>query len=57
MQAMSPNAYKLVGFLVWRGGKWYLRRRLPPARALAVRGMLAGGAATALVLAARRVRA
>jgi hypothetical protein len=53
---MGPNAYKLVGFLVWKGGRWYLRRRLPPPRALAVRGMLAGGAATALVLAARRAR-
>jgi hypothetical protein len=56
MEPMSPNAYKLVGFLVWKGGRWYLRRRLPAARALAVRGMLAGGAATALVLAARRAR-
>jgi hypothetical protein len=54
---MRANASKLVGLLVWKGGKWYLRQRLPRARALAVRGMLAGGAATALVLVARRARA
>jgi hypothetical protein len=54
---MSSNAQKLVGFLLWRGGKWYLRRRLPPVRALAMRAVLAGALATALVLAARRVRA
>ena len=57
MEPMSANASKLVGLLVWKGGKWYLRQRLPRARALAVRGMLAGGAATALVLVARRARA
>ena len=38
--------YKLLGYVVWRGGKWYVRRRWPRAR----RG-LAIGAVVALVLA------
>jgi hypothetical protein len=53
---MSSNAYRLVGYVVWKGGKWYLRQRLPPVRALALRGALAGGALTAVALVARRVR-
>jgi hypothetical protein len=45
--------YKLLGYVVWRGGKWYVRRRLPgvPHRvviATAAGGlMLAGGLAVA----------
>jgi hypothetical protein len=31
---MSATRYKLLGFAVWRGGKWYLRRRLPSQRKL-----------------------
>jgi hypothetical protein len=38
--------YKLLGYIVWRGGKWYVRRRARGAR----RG-LAIGAIVALVLA------
>jgi hypothetical protein len=53
---MSANAYRLVGYLVWKGGKWYLRRRLPPARALARRGLIAGAALAAVALAARRLK-
>jgi hypothetical protein len=36
MPAMNGNGYKLIGMLVWRGGKWYLRRRLPSARVIAL---------------------
>jgi hypothetical protein len=36
------NGYRLLGYVVWRAGKWYLRRRLPSRRVL-------GGAALALV--------
>jgi hypothetical protein len=25
-------AYKLLGYVVWRGGKWYIRRRFGGAR-------------------------
>jgi len=52
---MSSNGYKLLGYAVWRGGKWYLRQRLPSARAVAVRGVAACSAAIAAVLIARRV--
>ncbi len=41
--------YKLLGFTVWQGGKWYLRRRLAGSgRKVAVAGIGAlalGGAA------------
>ena len=33
---MNGNAYKLLGFVVWRGARWYARRRLPPGRKLAL---------------------
>jgi len=46
--------YKLLGYVVWQGGKWYMRRRLPgvPPRAViaatAAGGlMIAGGLAVA----------
>ncbi len=46
--------YKLLGFAVWQGGKWYARRRLRAARgklavavvsAVAVAGLVAAGRA------------
>jgi hypothetical protein len=48
--------YKVLGYVVWHGGKWYVRRRMPessPKIALAViaGATLAGGA----VVAQRRV--
>jgi hypothetical protein len=46
--------YKLLGFLVWRGAKWYLGRRLAglaATRKLLVAGGLAAAAAAVLVLA------
>jgi hypothetical protein len=48
---VNGNGYKLLGFAVWRGAKWYARRRLPSARATAVRavGALAGLGAVALI--------
>lgn len=42
--------YKFLGFAVWQGGKWYLRRRYP---LLANRKAVAGAAvAVGLVVAA-----
>lgn len=54
---MNGNGYKLLGYVVWQGGKWYLRRRLPSARAsaTAVVVVLAGGAVAVLLV--RRVAA
>jgi len=51
---MSSNGYRILGFAVWQGGKWYLRRRLPSPRRVLVAGLLAGVGVTALVAIARR---
>jgi hypothetical protein len=34
--------YKILGFAVWQGGKWYLRRRFQGARRKAAIALLAG---------------
>jgi len=54
---VSPTAYRLLGFVVWHGGRWYLRGRLPSRRAVlgAAVGAAAGG--VALVAIARRAAA
>ena len=44
--------YKALGFAVWQGAKWYLGRKLPPARLLAGVG-LAAVAATAVAVGAK----
>jgi hypothetical protein len=44
--------YKLLGFAVWQGAKWYLRKRFPHAQ----RNLAIGGVA-ALLLAAVAVGA
>jgi hypothetical protein len=54
MGRMNATGYKVVGYVVWKGGKWYLRQRLPRARTLALRGLAAIGAVTGAVLLARR---
>jgi hypothetical protein len=51
---MNANAYRLLGFAVWNGGKWYLRRRLPSPRKLAIGSLLAGGGLAAAAVAAKR---
>lgn len=53
---MSGTAYKALGFLVWKGGMWYLRRRYGTAKRVGT-GVLAAAcvaAAAAVVLARRR---
>ena len=50
MKAVNGDGYKLLGYLAWQGGKWYLRRRLPAPRTVALAGLAAlslGGAAAA----------
>jgi hypothetical protein len=43
-------AYKLLGFVVWQGGKWYLRRRASGARRkLAIAGLSAAVAAGVII--------
>jgi len=51
------DPYKTLGRLAWRGAKWYLRQRLPPARTLLVAGVAAGVALSAAVVLARRTGA
>lgn len=51
----TGNGYKALGFVVWKGGLWYLRRRYRFARRVGVGTLVATGAvAGAVALAARR---
>jgi len=45
--------YKLLGFAVWKGAKWYMGRKAPPARLLAGIGV-AAVTATAVAIGAKR---
>lgn len=52
---MSGNGYKALGFVVWKGGMWYLRRRYGVAKRVGAGTVLAVGlAAGAVALAQRR---
>lgn len=51
---MSAGAYRILGFAVWHGGRWYLRRRLPRSRGLAARTLAAGAGVAALAALAKR---
>jgi hypothetical protein len=51
---MNGTGYKLLGLIVWRGGKWYVRRRLPSRRALALSVLAATVGVSVLALIARR---
>jgi hypothetical protein len=50
---MNGTGYKLLGFAVWQGGKWYLRRRVSVRRLLGF-GTLGAAALTAGVVLVRR---
>jgi hypothetical protein len=54
---MNSNGYRLLGFAVWRAGKWYLRRRLPSTRKLALGGVAGVGAVSVVIVLARRLSA
>lgn len=54
---MTGTAYKLLGYTVWHAGKWYLGRRLPSARALALSALAAAGALSAVAVIGRRAAA
>ncbi|HLL91730.1 MAG TPA: hypothetical protein VK252_02230 [Solirubrobacteraceae bacterium] len=53
----SGDPYRLLGYVVWRGAKWYLRRRLPATRKLAVGGLVTVGALALAAVAAKRLSA
>ena len=50
---MTGSGYKLLGWTVWRGGRWYLRRnfgrRLPSRRTASLLLLAAGIGAAALI--------
>jgi hypothetical protein len=54
---MNGNGYKLLGFIVWRGGKWYAARKLPTGRIAAVAALGTLSAIGAATLIARRASA
>jgi hypothetical protein len=55
---MNGSGHRLLGLVVWRGGKWYLRHRygrlIPSRRTVTVAALTAGGVGVA-VLAGRRL--
>ncbi len=53
---MSGTAYKALGFVVWKGGVWYLRRRYGGTKRVGAGALVAAGAVAAAVamLAKRR---
>jgi hypothetical protein len=52
---MNSERYRLLGYVVWRGAKWYLRRRLPSTRKLVLTGVAAAATLTAAGVLARRL--
>ncbi|HUR84680.1 MAG TPA: hypothetical protein VMY78_04985 [Solirubrobacteraceae bacterium] len=49
--------YKMLGFVVWHGAQWYVRRRmsrLVPSRRVASAAIVVGAVSIAAVVAARR---
>lgn len=52
---MTSTTYRLLGYAVWHGGRWYLRQRLPSARSIALKTLGAGVAVGAAAALARRV--
>jgi hypothetical protein len=51
--------YKILGFVVWQGARWYVRRRiisLVPSRKVAAAALVAGTVGVAALLAARSDR-
>jgi hypothetical protein len=46
--------YKVLGFLVWRGGRFYLKRKFPDApKKLAVGGAIAAGVGAGAIAVSR----
>jgi hypothetical protein len=52
---VGGNGYKIIGYVVWKGGKWYLRKRLPSARRVALIGAGAAGGLIAATALAKRL--
>jgi hypothetical protein len=52
---MSAIAYRLLGVVVWRLGRGYVRRRLRPRRVRVGRALLAGTALVVVAVLARGI--
>jgi len=52
---VNGTGYKLLGLVVWRGGKWYLRKRAPSRRKLVLVGAGGATAAAGAAVLARRL--
>ena len=55
MAQINGSRYSLLGYAVWQGGKWYLRRRLPSRRKLVLAGVGAVCVVTVAAVLARRL--
>ncbi len=55
MASINDHRYGLLGYVAWQGGKWYLRRRLPSRRKLALSGAGVLGALSVVALLAKRL--
>ena len=51
---METMGYKLLGFIVWQGGKWYLRRRMSGARRKLALGVVSAAIVAGAVAAGRQ---
>lgn len=48
--------YKVLGFVVWQGSKWYLRRRMSGARTkVAIAGVVGAAVVAGVLVAGRQV--
>ena len=54
MGSIKPMGYKLLGFIVWQGGKWYLRRRMSGARRKLALGVVSAFIVAGVVAAGRQ---
>ncbi len=57
--SIGPMRYKILGFVVWQGARWYVRRRIVqprPVAQVAAAALVAGTVGIAAVLAARSDR-
>jgi hypothetical protein len=52
---MSATGYKMLGYVVWRGAKWYVRKRIPPPRTIALAAGATAAGGVAVVAIARRL--
>ncbi len=55
MLEVNGNGYKLLGYVVWHGAKWHLRRTMPSARTTAIAGVGALSLLAATILLGRRL--